>query len=73
MEEAEISQDTLQADILATLQQTLDAFVESRAREGAALQAVILAGSMRWKPSWPASPRWCRNWSRNSSRRRPSA
>jgi uncharacterized protein YicC (UPF0701 family) len=43
MEEAEISQDTLQADILATLQQTLDAFVESRAREGAALQAVILA------------------------------
>ncbi|MCP3655147.1 YicC/YloC family endoribonuclease [Herbaspirillum sp.] len=43
MEEAEISQDTLQADILATMQQTLDAFVESRAREGAALQAVILA------------------------------
>ncbi len=43
MEEAEISQETLQADILSTLQQTLDAFVESRAREGSALQAVILA------------------------------
>ncbi|WDZ98109.1 YicC family protein [Herbaspirillum sp. WKF16] len=43
MEEAEISQETLQADIVATMGQTLDAFVDSRAREGAALQAVILA------------------------------
>lgn len=43
MEEAEISQETLQADILATMKQTLDAFVDTRAREGAALQAVILA------------------------------
>ncbi len=43
MEEAEISQETLQADILAAMQQTLDAFVDTRAREGAALQAVILA------------------------------
>jgi uncharacterized protein (TIGR00255 family) len=43
LEEAEISQDTLQADIQATMKQTLEAFVDSRAREGAALQAVILA------------------------------
>ncbi|MFJ3044976.1 YicC/YloC family endoribonuclease [Herbaspirillum chlorophenolicum] len=43
MEEAEISQETLQADILATMKQTLDAFIDSRAREGAALQTVILA------------------------------
>ena len=43
MEEAEISQETLQADIQATMQQTLEAFVDTRAREGAALQAVILA------------------------------
>jgi uncharacterized protein (TIGR00255 family) len=43
IEEAEISQESLQADILASMTQTLDAFVDSRAREGAALQAVILA------------------------------
>ena len=41
IEEAEIGQDTLQADVLATLQQTLTAFLDSRAREGAALQAVL--------------------------------
>lgn len=41
--EAEISQENLQADILRTMQQTLESFVETRAREGAALQAVILA------------------------------
>jgi len=41
IEEAEIAQDTLQADVLATLQQTLTAFLDSRAREGAALQAVL--------------------------------
>lgn len=43
MEEAEISQERLQSDILSAMSQTLEAFVESRAREGAALQAVILA------------------------------
>ena len=41
IEEAEIAQDTLQADVLATLQDTMRAFIESRAREGAALQAVL--------------------------------
>lgn len=41
IEEAEISQDTLQADILAALQDTMTAFIDSRAREGAALQAVL--------------------------------
>ena len=41
IEEAEIGQDTLQADVLSTLQETLTAFIDSRAREGAALQAVL--------------------------------
>jgi uncharacterized protein (TIGR00255 family) len=41
IEEAEIGQDSLQADVLSTLQQTLSAFIDSRAREGAALQAVL--------------------------------
>jgi len=41
IEEAEIGQDSLQADVLATLQQTLSAFLDSRAREGAALQVVL--------------------------------
>ncbi len=43
IEEAVISQDTLQADIQATMSATLEAFVESRAREGAALQATLIA------------------------------
>ena len=41
IEEAEIGQDSLQADVLATMQQTLTAVLDSRAREGAALQAVL--------------------------------
>ena len=41
IEEAEIGQDTLQADVLSTLQETLAAFIDSRAREGAALQTVL--------------------------------
>lgn len=41
IEEAEIGQDSLQADVLATLQQTLSAFIDSRAREGAALQTIL--------------------------------
>jgi uncharacterized protein (TIGR00255 family) len=41
IEEAEIGQESLQADVLATLQQTMSAFLDSRAREGAALQAVL--------------------------------
>ncbi|RJG00319.1 YicC family protein [Noviherbaspirillum sedimenti] len=43
IEEAQISQEALQADILATLATALDAFIETRAREGAAMQNVILA------------------------------
>lgn len=43
IEEAQIGQETLQADILATLKDTLDAFVLSRAREGASLCDVIFA------------------------------
>lgn len=43
IEEASISQESLQADIAATLAQALDAFIETRAREGAALKNVILA------------------------------
>ncbi|MQQ99665.1 YicC/YloC family endoribonuclease [Glaciimonas soli] len=43
IEEANISQESLQADVIATLATTLDAFVESRAREGAALSAAIVS------------------------------
>lgn len=41
IEEAEIGQDTLQADVAAAMAATLDAFIESRTREGAALQAML--------------------------------
>ena len=41
IEEAEIGQDTLQADVALSMASTMDAFVESRAREGAALQAML--------------------------------
>jgi uncharacterized protein (TIGR00255 family) len=41
IEEAEISQETLQADILAVMRSALDAFVDTRAREGAAMQAML--------------------------------
>lgn len=43
IEEAQISQEALQADILAALATALDAFMDTRAREGAAMQNVILA------------------------------
>jgi uncharacterized protein (TIGR00255 family) len=42
IEEAEITQETLQADVQAAMAATLDAFIESREREGAALQAMLL-------------------------------
>jgi uncharacterized protein (TIGR00255 family) len=41
IEETEIGQETLQADIAATMAAAVDAFVESRAREGAALEAML--------------------------------
>lgn len=43
VEEAEIGQETLQAEVSAAMSVTLDAFVESRRREGAALEAMLLA------------------------------
>lgn len=43
IEEAQIGQETLQAEVLTTLKETLEAFVTSRAREGAALHDVITA------------------------------
>ncbi len=43
VEDAEVSQDTLQADVQALAGEALDAFVETRRREGAALQAMLLA------------------------------
>ena len=43
IEETEIAQDTLQADILSLMKEALDAFVDTRAREGAALQAMLLS------------------------------
>lgn len=43
IEEAEIGQDTLQAEVAAAMASTMQTFLESRAREGAALQAMLLA------------------------------
>ena len=43
LEEAAASQETLQAEISAAAAETLDAFVESRQREGAALETMLLA------------------------------
>lgn len=43
IEEAEISQDTLQAEVAAAMQATMQAFVESRTREGNALQTMLLS------------------------------
>lgn len=42
-ETTDIAQDTLQTDVSAAMSAALDAFVESRAREGAALQAMLLS------------------------------
>jgi uncharacterized protein YicC (UPF0701 family) len=41
--DAEIGQESLQADTAAAMSSTLDAFLESRQREGAALEAVLVA------------------------------
>jgi uncharacterized protein (TIGR00255 family) len=43
IEEAEIGQETLQTEVAAAMKETLAAFVESRAREGAALEAMLLS------------------------------
>ncbi|RQO33386.1 YicC family protein [Herminiimonas sp. KBW02] len=43
IEEAEMSQETLQADAAAAMQTTMNAFVESREREGHALQTMLLS------------------------------
>ena len=43
LEEAEIGQETLQAEIITAMSATMDAFVTSRAREGAALEATLVS------------------------------
>jgi len=43
IEDTGITQDTLQADVIAAMSDTLSAFIESRAREGAALQAMLIS------------------------------
>jgi len=43
IEDAGISQDSLQPDVIAAMSDTIAAFVESRAREGAALQAMLIS------------------------------
>jgi uncharacterized protein (TIGR00255 family) len=43
LEEGQINNDTLQADIARAAEQTVAAFIDSRAREGAALQAMLLS------------------------------
>ena len=41
IEEAQLGQDTLQAEVAAAMQEAMAAFIESRSREGAALQAML--------------------------------
>jgi uncharacterized protein (TIGR00255 family) len=41
IEEGEIGQDTLQAEVVTAMAATLDVFLESRAREGASLQTML--------------------------------
>lgn len=43
LHEAELAQDSLQVDVQATLKLALDAFIESRQREGAALKTMLLS------------------------------
>lgn len=43
IEEAELGQDTLQTEVANAMRTTMDAFVDSRTREGAALQAMLLS------------------------------
>lgn len=43
LSDAELSQDSLQSDVQAALQAALAAFVESRQREGASLEAMLLS------------------------------
>jgi len=43
LEEAEIGHDTLQAEVAAAMSATMNTFLDSRAREGAALQAMLIA------------------------------
>jgi len=43
IEEAQVGQESLQADVAALTARTVAAFVESRKREGAALEAMLLA------------------------------
>ena len=43
IEEAQIGQESLQADVAALTATTVDAFVDSRQREGAALEAMLLS------------------------------
>jgi uncharacterized protein (TIGR00255 family) len=43
IEESEIGQETLQAEVIAAMAITLDAFLDSRRREGAALETMLLS------------------------------
>ena len=43
VEETEITQETLQAEVMAGMATTLDAFIETRAREGAALGEMLVS------------------------------
>ncbi|WP_338772142.1 YicC/YloC family endoribonuclease [Massilia sp. METH4] len=43
VEEAQIGQETLQADVAALMAKTVEAFVGSRQREGAALEAMLIS------------------------------
>ena len=57
LEEAAVGQETLQADVAALTAETVAAFVDSRQREGAALETMLLSRIERWKRSSSASRR----------------
>ncbi len=43
IEEAEMAQDTLQADVISAMAAAMDAFIDCRSREGAALQTMLIS------------------------------
>jgi uncharacterized protein YicC (UPF0701 family) len=57
IEEAQVGQESLQADVAALTAKTIAAFVDSRSREGAALEAMLQSRIDRWKRSSSASRR----------------
>ena len=58
VEEAQIGQETLQADVAALMTKTVGAFVNSRQREGAALEAMLISRIEAILPQPLSAPDW---------------